>query len=367
MEKKKTIVILFGGVSGEHNVSLISAGSVLSNIDRERFNVIPVLIDRNGTWFTNKEEEMLLRNETKEAIEVFLPPQPKVKRLIPLGSKKLPPSMSASIDCVFPVLHGPNGEDGTIQGLLTLTDIPFVGAGVVGSAIGMDKEYMKIIFREAGLPVVDFEIIRYEEYCEERESILNEIIKQFELPVFVKPANLGSSVGITKVKLWEDLPEAVKKALKYDNKIIIEQGIEPARELECSVLGNCNPRASEVGEIIPSGEFYDYEAKYIDNRSELIVPARIPKRLRETIQEYSITAFKAIDCRGMARVDFLYNLHNELLFINELNTIPGFTPISMYPRLWQESGIEYSDLITELIELALEEHKSRKRISHMIE
>jgi D-alanine-D-alanine ligase len=362
MVERRTTLVVFGGVSSEHEVSLTSADSVLANIDRDKFHPIPILIDKTGCWFTSEETSELLKDRTDRAIKVFLTPDPNIKHLIPVDAKPLPSSLSKTIDCVFPVLHGPNGEDGTVQGFFTLADLPFVGAGVCSSAICMDKEFMKIIFRSAGLPTVDFFSINRDGPYQDIEIITGEVSKKFKLPLFVKPANLGSSVGITKVKELGNLKNAIEEAFKYDNKILIEEGIEPARELECSVLGNSNPKCSAVGEIIPSNEFYDYDAKYIDNKSQLIAPAKIDDKLKKMIQEYSIIAFKATNCKGMARIDFLYNTEEDKLYVSEINTIPGFTPISMYPRLWQESGISYSELITQLIELAIEEHKSRKRL-----
>jgi len=363
MVERKTVLVAFGGVSAEHEVSLTSASSIFEYINRNLFYPIPTLIDKKGGWFTSEETDDLLKSNTERAIKVFLSPDPNIRHLIPVDAKPLPPSLSKTIDCVFPVLHGPNGEDGTIQGLFTLADIPFVGAGVCASAICMDKEFMKVIFKSAGLPTVNSISINTEKYTQGAEKIINEIGNKFKLPLFVKPANLGSSVGISKVKGFGRLKDFIELAFRYDNKILIEEGIEQAREFECSVLGNSHPKCSAIGEIVPSREFYDYTAKYIDDSSKLIVPARIGEKLKRTIQKYSLTAFDATNCRGMARVDFLYNQREDKLYISEINTIPGFTPISMYPRLWQESGISYTDLITQLIELAIEEHKSRKRLS----
>ncbi|MGQ9706757.1 MAG: D-alanine--D-alanine ligase family protein [bacterium] len=364
MKKRKTILVIFGGVSSEHEVSLTSASSIFANIDRDIFYPIPILIDKTGSWFTSEAIEELLKDKTDEARKVFLPPDPNIRHLIPVGAKTLPSSLSKTIDCVFPVLHGSNGEDGTVQGLFTLADLPFVGAGVCSSAICMDKEFMKIIFRSAGLPTVDFFSIYRNCPNQDIEEIVSIVRKKIKLPLFIKPANLGSSVGITKVYEWKNLNYAIDNAFRYDNKILIEEGVEPTREFECSVLGNLDPKCSDVGEIVPSRKFYDYIAKYIDDSSELIVPARIVEKLKRTIQEYSLVAFKATNCRGMARVDFLYNPIKDILYVSEINTIPGFTPISMYPKLWQESGISFTDLITKLIELAMEEHKNRKRLSY---
>jgi D-alanine-D-alanine ligase len=265
------------------------------------------------------------------------------------------------LDVIFPVLHGPYGEDGTVQGLLELADIPYVGAGVAASAISMDKDLMKTIFQQKGLPILKWLTIKRKEWHKDKEEILSLIQKSFEYPLFVKPTNLGSSVGITKVHKKEELEKAIDLASSYDRKILIEEGLEEIREIECSVLGNDKPRASVVGEVRPAGEFYDYDSKYIDEETQLIVPADLPDGVSRKVQEIALRAFKAVDAAGMARVDFFVSKKENKIYLSEINTIPGFTSVSMYPRLWEASGISYPDLIDQLIQLALERHQDKKQ------
>ncbi len=345
--KRLRIVLLFGGRSAEHEISILSASSVYKKIDKEKFEVISIYIDKQGNWKKVESPAIGEKNLNKGQSFSFLPWTPKF------------PSEGFEADVYFPLLHGPYGEDGTIQGLLEMADVPYVGAGVLASSLGMDKAKSKFILRAKGLPVVNFLTIYDLKWEKERKSILEKIIKEFTFPLFVKPSNLGSSVGITKVKEEPQLISAINHAFQYDRKILVEQGIE-GRELECSVLGNDEPQASLPGELIPYREFYDYDDKYIEGKTKFKIPAPLSEYQTKEIQRLAIEAFKAIDCSGMARVDFFLERNTEKIYINEINTIPGFTEISMYPKLWEISGIPYSRLIEKLVELALERHKNKK-------
>ncbi len=373
MTEKLRVGVIFGGRSGEHEVSLISAGSIIRAMDRRKYEVIPIAIDKDGHWLPPSEARRLLPRGTlpslprwmtdRRATEIILPGDAQLGGLLTFDSgmhliKRMP------LDVVFPVLHGPYGEDGTIQGLLELADIPYVGCGVLASAVGMDKDMMKRLFRQAGLSVVDYLAIERSVWRKRPAAIIGRILRKMGLPVFVKPANLGSSVGITKVKEGSALKDAIELAAEFDRKILIEEAIE-GREIEVSVLGNDAPMASLPGEIIPGAEFYDYTDKYINDAAQLIIPAKLPARLTAKLQRWAIRAFQAIDGSGMARVDFFIERRTGRLLVNEINTIPGFTSISMYPKLWEASGIRYPELIDRLIELALERHreKSRRRLT----
>ena len=354
MKQKIRVGIIFGGRSAEHKISLLSAKNIVEAIDPEKYDVTLIGIDQNGRWHVAQSANFLLNkdNPTQIALgagdtQLGLVPGDKDKTLITVTKQGPVPSL----DVAFPILHGPFGEDGTIQGMLKLTGIPFVGAGVLGSAVGMDKDVMKRLLREAGLNVGPFRALRADE-----EVVGDELIRELGLPLFVKPANLGSSVGISKVIKKEELAAAIKHAFEFDRKIVLEAYI-PGREIECGVLGNSIPRASTLGEIKPRHAFYSYEAKYLDPEgAELIIPAKIPGTLTKKIQELAVRAFQVLECADLARVDFFVSAKGEV-FINEINTIPGFTKISMYPRLWQASGISYSALIDRLIELALERNR----------
>jgi D-alanine-D-alanine ligase len=337
--------IIFGGRSGEHEVSLRSAESILKFIDRTKYDVVPIGITQEGRWLSSKN-----------AI-AMLPAKDQIRSTLDHGEPIMLPAEPVHggiVDVVFPVLHGPYGEDGTIQGLLELANIPYVGAGVLGSAIGMDKDVMKRLLRDAGLPVVEYWSIRKAEL----DRFLETHISDLPYPVFVKPANLGSSVGITKVHAPEQLPGALQTAAEYDRKIVVERGVD-AREIEVSVLGNDDPIASVPGEIIPSREFYDYNAKYVDDDSRLLIPAPLSDAQVTTAHQMATTAFKVLECSGMARVDLFLEKVSEKWYVNEINTLPGFTTISMYPKLWEASGISYPELIDRLIELALERHAEK--------
>jgi D-alanine-D-alanine ligase len=374
MAKKLRVGILFGGRSGEHEVSLLSAASILKAIDRKKFEVVPIGIGKTGRWLTGDGAQALLAGDTSPASAwnaELLPPvgSTAVQAFVPdaatLGAGKL--------DVVFPVLHGTFGEDGTIQGLFELADIAYVGSGVLGSAAGMDKDAMKRMFLAARLPIVKHVTILRTAWEASPRKTVTAIEAALKYPLFVKPANLGSSVGISKVHDRKELAPALNLAARFDRKIVIEEGVagkgksrgtSKARELEVAVLGNDDPKASVVGEIVPGKEFYDYEAKYLSDGSIPIIPAKITAAESKQIRAMAIEAFRACDLAGLARVDFLMEPDGKrLIYLNEVNTLPGFTSISMYPKLWQATGVSYSELITRLIELALERHKERSRTS----
>jgi D-alanine-D-alanine ligase len=358
--KKLTVALLFGGKSGEHEVSLRSAASIFSAIDREKYNVIPIGITKEGQWRSDpKLLEAEFPNILRSGSPVFLPAEPADNHQILFRSGKPPVRDGARIDVVFPVLHGTFGEDGTIQGLLEMANIPYVGAGVLGSAVGMDKDVTKRLLRQAGLPVVEHLAFLDRHWLSRQNDVTQEIEKKLGYPCFVKPANLGSSVGISKVRRGEELGRAVELASQYDRKIIVEQGVN-AREIECSVLGNDEPQASLPGEIIPSHEFYDYEAKYVDDSSRLLIPAPLTDEQTRMVQDLAVKTFLVTECSGMARVDFFIERETGRVLVNEINTIPGFTSISMYPKLWEATGISYSELINRLIQFAIERHQMRQ-------
>lgn len=365
MTKRKIRVgIIFGGKSAEHEVSINSAKNVMRALDKNKYEAIPIGIGKDGRWLTRGDPLKALTGG-----ESSLP------QLLTLGyqivdersaGRELIPGTHASslpeVDVIFPVLHGPFGEDGTVQGLLELADIPYVGAGVMSSAVGMDKAAMKDLFRSHNLPTPKYAIIKRREWEMTPELAAKKIASEIGYPCFVKPANMGSSVGVHKVHIVEELTAAMNDAASYDRKIVVEHAVPNAREIECSVLGNDDPIASVVGEVVPSHEFYDYEAKYIDESSQLLIPAPIDPTVAARVRDLSLQAFRALDCAGMARVDFLLERGSNELYLNELNTIPGFTQISMYPKLWAASGISYTELIDRLIDLALERHDDRHRL-----
>jgi D-alanine-D-alanine ligase len=363
-ESKIRVAIIFGGRSGEHEVSLVSAQGIMEAIDKEKYQVLPVGITKEGGWIASGDPMRALQSDLTEGESkpAALLGDPSQRGLIRLEeqNQELQAARLAQVDVVFPVLHGPYGEDGTIQGLLELANLPYVGAGVTGSALGMDKIVQKTVLRAHGLPVADFMAVLRKEWEANPEAVIKRILEALGCPCFVKPANLGSSVGISKAHNPEDLPAALNEAARYDRKILVEEAID-AREIELSVLGNDDPIASVPGEVVPCNEFYDYEAKYIAEDSELLIPAPISEELTRQFQEIAIQAYKAIDCAGMARADFFLERDTEQIYVNELNTIPGFTPISMYPKLWEASGISYTELIDRLIELALERHRDMSR------
>ncbi len=357
MSKKIRVGVLFGGRSGEHEVSLISAASVLKALDPEKYAVVPIGITRQGQWRVGSEALKLLPEVLERGAPVIPSVDPRGPKLVPVD-RALTRAADPRLDVIFPVLHGTFGEDGTVQGLLELANVPYVGAGVLASAAGMDKDVTKRLFREAGLRVVEWVCILRSEWENSPAKVKRRVESKLGYPVFVKPANLGSSVGISKVASGKKLGLAMDLAAQYDHKIIVERGLE-AREIECSVLGNEQPQASVPGEVIPVNEFYDYEAKYLKEGSELIIPARLSKRQTGEVQDLALRAFRAIDGAGMARVDFLLERKSRRIFVNEINTIPGFTSISMYPKLWEASGLAYPKLLDRLIELALERHREQ--------
>jgi D-alanine-D-alanine ligase len=390
--KKLRVGILFGGRSGEHEVSLLSAASVLNAIDKDKYEVVPIGITKDGRWLTSEHAENLLTGKllleprnlragdpdtTSPAAvlargeAVIVPPEPVHRHsgLVPFqtdaGLMRRSSDRAINVDVIFPVLHGTFGEDGTIQGLLELADIPYVGAGVLGSAAGMDKDIMKSLFVAAGIPIVKHVTILRSTWENDPKKVQKLVENKLTYPLFVKPANLGSSVGISKAHNRKELGPAIEEAAKFDRKIVIEQGVggkkEKAREIECSVLGNDEPAASVPGEIVPGKEFYDYTAKYVDEGSQLIIPAKLTKAETKKVQELAIAAFRAVDCSGLARVDFLMDPKTRKIFLNEINTMPGFTSISMYPKLWAASGLAYADLIDRLIQLGIERHEDKKK------
>jgi D-alanine-D-alanine ligase len=362
--KRLRVGILFGGRSGEHEVSLASAASVIRALDPEKYEAVPIGIDKDGRWLVSQKAQKMLADVLKNGDRVLLPADPSAATLVPLAAGSGQPSVP--VDVVFPVLHGTFGEDGTVQGLLELANMPYVGAGVLGSAIGMDKDVQKRLFAQAGLPVVPFVVFRRSEWEKNREDIATDILTRLRLPIFVKPAAAGSSLGMTKVTTREQLPEAIDFAAQFGLKVIVERGVD-AREIEVSVLGNDEIRASIPGEIVPHREYYDYKAKYIESGTQLVIPAELPEKLVVAFQELAVKSFRAIEGTGMARCDFFLERGTNEIYVNELNTIPGFTSISMYPKLWEASGLPYSKLIDELISLALELHQQKSKTKYSID
>ncbi len=363
-EKKRLRVgVLFGGRSGEHEVSLGSAASVIRALDPEKYEVVPIGITKDGRWLLGAGAQKLLPEVLKTGQRVVLPADPNVAALVPLDENR---AGALRVDVVFPVLHGTFGEDGTVQGLLELAGLPYVGAGVLGSSVGMDKDLQKRLFQQARLPVVDFLAIPRAEWEKQRAKALQAVQKRFRFPLFVKPATLGSSVGMTKVHGPAELPGAMDLAAEYAQKILVERAVA-GREIEVSVLGNEDPRASVPGEIIPHREFYDYVAKYLEEGTQLIIPAKLTAAQVRRFQDYAVRAYRATECCGMARVDFLLERRTGRAYVNEINTIPGFTSISMYPKLWEASGLSYRELLDKLIELALAQHREKQRTKYSIE
>jgi D-alanine-D-alanine ligase len=379
--KRLRVGVLYGGRSGEHEVSLASAAAVFGNLDRTRYEPVPIRIDKDGRWgiaerppLTTSAGEVIEQarldagRPTRAGREVHLVAHPSDATILSIdrthdkedGGQALVTSLN--LDVIFPVLHGPYGEDGTIQGLLELANVPYVGAGVLASAVGMDKGMMKVVFAASGLPVCPYTVVRRSDWLADRQSVVETIERELGFPVFVKPANLGSSVGISKAKERSGLVEAMDLAGSFDRRIIVEMAVPEAREIECGVLGNEEPIASVPGEIIPSREFYDYEAKYIDEGSQTVIPADIPPEIAQRVRQLSIDAFKAIDGAGMARVDFLLSRRDGSLFVNEVNTIPGFTTISMYSKMWAASEVTYGELLDRLIGLAIERHAAKQQL-----
>ena len=366
-KKKLRIGVIFGGRSGEHEVSLASATSVMANLDQNKYDIVPIGITKQGSWLLGAEPPQLLAAEQhigpdenlEQTTAVTLTGDPSLRRLIPVDSNEHL-GTEGSLDVIFPVLHGTYGEDGALQGLLEMANVPYVGSGVLGSALGMDKEKMKMVFHSIGLPIVDSLTYHRNKWERSPENIVDAVEHRISYPCFVKPVNLGSSVGVNKAHNRDELTHAIDVAAEYDRKIIIECAID-CRELECSVLGNDEPLASIVGEVVSSNEFYDYNAKYIDGKSQVIIPADIPQITAEHVRRWAVQAFLALDLSGLARVDFFMENETDKVYINEVNTIPGFTQISMYPKLWEASGLSYAQLLDRLIELAIERHNDRQR------
>jgi D-alanine-D-alanine ligase len=361
--KRLRVGVIFGGRSGEHEVSLASAASVIRALDPEKYEAVPIGIGKDGRWFIGTPAQKMLPDVLRQGHRVMLSADPSVGALLPMEERA---AGSQRVDVIFPVLHGTFGEDGTVQGLLDLAGLPYVGSGVIGSAVGMDKDMAKRLFLQAGLPTGDFLAVLRSEWEKGRERILKAVAKKFRFPVFVKPATLGSSVGMTKVHKREELAAALDLAAEFAQKILVERNIR-GREIEVSVLGNDEPEASIPGEIIPHREFYDYTAKYLEEGTRLEIPAKLSKMQVRRFQEYAVRAFRCLECRGMARVDFFLEKPSGRIYLNEINTIPGFTSISMYPKLWEASGIPYRELIDRLIQLALAENREKQRTKYTIE
>jgi D-alanine-D-alanine ligase len=374
--------VIYGGRSGEHEVSLASAAAVFKNLDPDRYEPIAIRIEKDGRWTLPRRPPTLVsaadvihaghQIEESSTREAHLVAYPGGDTLMTIdsstrGEEAVGRSGQAAVsglmlDVVFPVLHGPYGEDGTVQGLLELANVPYVGAGVLGSAVGMDKAVMKLVFAAKALPICDYEVLLARDWQRDERGVLNRLVAALGFPVFVKPANLGSSVGISKAKHVAELRDAIKLAAEFDRKIVVEAAVPNAREIEVAVIGNDDPEASLPGEIISSREFYDYEAKYLDGGSREVIPAVLPAPLTAEIRAQAINAFKAIDCAGMARVDFLLAGDSGTLYVNEVNTIPGFTTISMFAKMWAASGLAYPALIDKLIALAIDRHAEKQRL-----
>ena len=381
--KKLRVGVLYGGRSGEHEVSVASAASIIKHLDRLRYEPVSIRIEKDGRWtIPDRAPTAISAAEVIEQARGHVPRAPRPGRetvlvahpseetLLTIDRRPAPPDSSDAeqavvtglgLDVVFPVLHGPYGEDGTVQGLLELANVPYVGPGVMASAVGMDKVVMKTLFAARGLPVCAWKAFNRHEWETRRDAVMAQLMT-LGLPMFVKPANLGSSVGISKVKTEDDLAGAIALALEFDRKVIVEAGVANAREIECAVLGNDDPQASVAGEILPGREFYDYEAKYLDQSSSTEIPASLAESQSDEVRRLAIESFRAIDAAGMARVDFLLSRENNALYVNEINTIPGFTTISMFAKLWEASGITYPALVDRLIHLAIERHADKQRL-----
>ncbi len=374
--------MLYGGRSGEHEVSLASAAAVFANLDRQRYEPVALRIEKDGRWVladrppsAASAAEVIEQTRSEVARvrggrEVFLPPRPAEETIVLVDrrSARADEAEAAAaltglrLDVIFPVLHGPYGEDGTIQGLLELANVAYVGCGVLASSVGMDKAVMKVLFRARGLPVCDWQVVRRREWRTSPRTVGAAVEQSLPYPVFVKPANMGSSVGISKVHEPQELGTALDQAFEFDRKVVVEAAVADAREIECAVLGNEAPEASVPGEIVPSREFYDYQAKYIDGHSRLEIPAVLEEAQAREVQQLALAAFDAIDGSGLARVDFLLSRATGALYVNEINTLPGFTTISMYSKLWATSGVPYAALVDRLIALALERHTEKQEL-----
>jgi len=361
MPDRLRVGVVFGGRSGEHEISLLSARSVLGALDPQRYDVVQIGITHDGQWYTGPHVlEAFERGDMESLAPALLPAAPGLRCVFRWGEGR-PMELVSRLDVVFPVLHGSYGEDGTIQGLLELADIPYVGAGVLASSVAMDKALFKTVMQARGLPVLPWMLIRGDEIARDPQACAARAEAVAPYPLFTKPANLGSSVGISKVRNRSDLVEGLMDAARYDRRVLVERGIR-AREIEVSVLGNEDPQASIPGEIVPSDEFYSYRAKYVDDASQLLIPAPIDDATRDEARRLAVEAYRLIDGAGMARADFLLDQDDGRLYLNELNTIPGFTRISMYPKLWDASGLPYPALMDRLIELAMERQAQKDRL-----
>jgi D-alanine-D-alanine ligase len=373
--KKLRVGVIYGGRSGEHEVSIASAAAVVQNLDKQRYEPIPLRIEKDGRWIiadrlpaSSSAAEVIEQSRAQMAQrlgrggrEAHLLAHPGEEQIMTIERGSPPAVTGLALDIVFPVLHGPYGEDGTVQGLLELANIPYVGAGVLSSAVGMDKAVAKLVFAAKGLPQANYLVVRRPEWLEASAAVVDDVSSRLGYPVFVKPANLGSSVGISKAKSSADLPAAINLAAEFDRKIVIEAAVPNAREIEIAVLGNDNPEVSVPGEVIPSREFYDYQAKYLDDDSRTVIPADLPATVTAEVKRLAIEVFRAVDCAGMARVDFLMDGAKGTLYVNEINTIPGFTTISMYSKMWAASGVTYPELLDRLITLARERHAEKQQ------
>jgi D-alanine-D-alanine ligase len=374
--KKTRVGVIYGGRSGEHDVSIASAAAVIQNLDKARYQSIPIRIEKDGRWMiadrppiSASAADVIEQGRTHAAPrlgrggrEAHLVAHPGDEQIMTIERGSSPTVTGLGLDVVFPVLHGPYGEDGTVQGLLELANIPYVGCGVLASAVGMDKAAAKLVFAARGLPQVKYLVIRRSSWRGDPAGHTAEVSAALGYPVFVKPANLGSSVGISKVKRAEELAAAMDLAAEFDRKIVVEAAVPNVREIEIAVLGNDEPLVSEPGEIVPSREFYDFEAKYLDDTSRSIIPARLTADATAEVKRLAVEVFTAMDCAGMARVDFLLDQEAQQLYVNEINTIPGFTTISMYAKMWEASGLPYPALLDRLIDLAKERHAEKQQL-----
>ena len=374
--KKLRVGVIYGGRSGEHEVSIASAAAVVQNLDRQRYEPTPIRIEKDGRWIiadrlpaVSSAAEVIEQTRADGAKrlgrggrEAHMLAYPGDEQIMTIDRGTAPAITGLALDVVFPVLHGPYGEDGTVQGLLELANIPYVGAGVLGSAVGMDKAVAKLLFAARGLPQTPYLVVLRSEWLTSPTDTLAAVTNTLGYPVFVKPANLGSSVGISKAKTESELPAAITAAAEFDRKIVIEAAVPNAREIEVAVLGNDRPEASVPGEVIPSREFYDYQAKYLDDDSRIIIPAQLPEEVTATVRRLALDVFRSLDCAGMARVDFLMDGTTGTLYVNEINTIPGFTTISMYSKMWAASGVTYPELLDRLIALARERHAEKQQL-----
>ena len=359
----KKVLIIFGGKSGEHEVSVRSAKSIEENIDSSKYETLAMGISHQGQWHLGKTiKEITAGGKVLPTpSQISLPKNDAEKSLTVSRDKK---EQQVKVDVIFPIIHGTNGEDGTLQGMLELTNIPYVGPEVLGSAASMDKVIQKQLCQIANIPQTKYLFITAYDWQKNKSEFIKKINQDLKYPLFVKPANMGSSVGVEKVKKSQQLERAIEKALKYDHKVLVEQSIENALEIEVSVLGNHDPQASVCGSIKPNTEFYDYETKYVTDDIKAEIPAKIPEKTANAIRKTAVKTFKLMNCFGMARVDFLYQPKQDKFYLNELNTLPGFTSISMYPKLWEASGISYSDLITKLLELAEERWQEKQKLTY---